>query len=182
MKLAILDRDGTLDALGERIAAAPGDWQPLPGALEALARLSQAGWRVVLAVHQPLLAHKRLSMHALMLLHQRLQQQLGALGGRIDAVFLCPHAESDVCDCRAPAPGLLLQIQERYSVPGTEMTVIGSGRAHLQAGAAVGSALHLVCTGEAATVDPALPLPAGWPAGARAHASLSACIDHLLAT
>lgn len=180
MKLAVLDRDGTLDALGQPPTAAPEDWRPLPGALEALARLGQAGWRVVLATNQPLLAEGRLAMPALVALHARLQRDLAALGGRIDAFFLCPHAEADACDCRKPLPGLMRQIEERCAVAGADLTVIGSCLAHLQAGAAVGAALHLVCTGEAAGVDPARPLPAAWPAGTRAHASLAACVDHLV--
>ena len=180
MKLAILDRDGTLNALADPPITTPEQWQPLPGALQALARLTQAGWRVVLSTNQPLLARGRLTMPALVRIHVRMQRELAALGGRIDAFFLCPHDVADGCDCHKPAPGLMRQIEERYGVAGSELTVIGSCLAHLRAGAAVGAALHLVCTGEAQAVDASAPLSSAWPPGTRVHASLATCVDALL--
>lgn len=181
MKLAILDRDGTLNALGPGgLIASPAEWQPLPGALEAVARLNQAGWHVVVATNQPGLGRGLFDVVALNAIHAKMHRQMAAVGGRIDAVFYCPHTAEEECGCRKPAPGLLEQICERYGVEPHDVLVVGNCQAHLQAGAAVGAKLHVVCTGQAAELVPGQPLPAGWPAGAQVHASLAQWAEQLL--
>ena len=105
---------------------------------------------------------------------------INTLGGRIDAVFYCPHAADEECACRKPAPGLLEQISDRYGVERDDVQVVGSCVAHLQAGAALGAQLHLVCTGQSAQVHPGGPLPAGVPPGTRVYASLGDFVDQLL--
>ena len=181
MKLAILDRDGTINALGDHdFIASPADWQPLPGALEAIARLNHAGWHVVVATNQPGLGRGLFDVVALNAIHALMHKQLAALGGRIEAIFYCPHAPDEACTCRKPAPGLLEQICDRYGVDPDKVCVVGSRPEHLQAGAALGAALHLVATGAAAALDKAAPLPPEWPPGTRLHANLSALAEHLL--
>ena len=180
MKLAILDRDGTLNALGDGFIASAADWTPLPGALEAVARLNHAGWHVVLATNQPGLGRGLFDAQTLVAIHAKMHRQLAALGGRIDAVFYCPHTETEGCSCRKPAPGLMEQICERYGAEGDEILVIGNCTAHLQAASDLGAQLHMVCTGRSAQLDPRQPLPPGWPPGTRAHASLGALVDFLL--
>lgn len=177
MKLAILDRDGTLNALGDGFIASPQDWEPLPGALEAVARLNQAGWHVVVATNQPGLGRGLFDTQALVVIHAKMHRLLASLGGRIDAVFYCPHAEGEACACRKPAPGLMQQIQERYGVEGPQILVVGSCLAHLQAAADLGAQLHMVCTGRSAHLDAHQGLPPGWPPGTRAHASLGDLVD-----
>ncbi|NMM78992.1 D-glycero-beta-D-manno-heptose 1,7-bisphosphate 7-phosphatase [Acidovorax sp. SRB_24] len=182
MKIAILDRDGTINALGdEPFIASPDDWKPVPGALAAIARLNHGGWRVVIATNQPGLGRGLFDVAALNAIHGGMHRQLAAMGGRIDAVFYCPHAPDEACHCRKPATGLFEQICERYGVDAHEVCVVGSCIAHLQAGAAFGAPLHLVCTGAAAGLDPAAALPPEWPPGTRAHASLAAFAEELLA-
>lgn len=163
MKLAILDRDGTLNALGDGFIASAADWTPLPGALEAVARLNHGGWHVVLATNQPGLGRGLFDAQTLVAIHAKMHRQLAALGGRIDAVFYCPHAETEGCNCRKPAPGLMEQIRERYGADGDEILVVGSCPAHLQAASELGAQLHMVCTGRSAHLDPLQPLPPGWP-------------------
>ena len=180
MKLAILDRDGLLNEQGEGFIASPADWRPLPGALEAVALLNQAGWHVVVATNQPGLGRGLFDVVALNAIHAKMHRQLAAVGGRIDAVFYCPHAADENCACRKPAPGLLEQIGERYGVERHDMRVVGSCVAHLQAGAALGAQVHLVCTGHAAGVVPGGPLPLGIPPGTGVHASLGDFVDQLL--
>ena len=181
MKLAILDRDGLLNALGDDYITSADDWVPVPGALEAIARLNHAGWHVVVATNQPGLGRGLFDVVALNAIHAKLHRQVAAVGGRIDAVFYCPHAADEDCSCRKPAPGLLEQICDRYGVERNEVRVVGSCEAHLQAGAALGAQLHLVCTGQSASHVPGQPLPPGVPAGTLAHADLQAFTDHLLA-
>ncbi|SER62700.1 D-glycero-beta-D-manno-heptose 1,7-bisphosphate 7-phosphatase [Giesbergeria anulus] len=182
MKLAILDRDGTINALGEdEFITSPTDWQPLPGALDAIARLNHAGWHVVVAANQPGLGRGLFDMATLNAVHGAMHKQLAAVGGRIDAVFYCPHTPDEACYCHKPAPGLLEQICERYGVDASKVCIIGSCLPHMQAGATVKGILHLVCTGQAAELDPAAPLPPEWPTGIQTHASMVALVDQLLA-
>ena len=180
MKIAIIDRDGTLNALGNEYIATPDEWVPIPGALEAVARLSRAGWHVVIATNQPGLGRGVIDVHALNAIHARLLKQVSALGGRIDAVFFCPHSDAEHCNCRKPAPGLLEQIRDRYGVERHDVRVVGSCAAHVQAGAALGAQVHLVCTGHSAQVAPGGPLPVGLPPGTLVHASLDDFVGCLL--
>ena len=136
MKLVILDRDGTLNPLGDEYITSADEWTAVPGALEAIARLNHAGWHVVVATNQPGLGRGLFDVVALNAIHAKMHRQLAAVGGRIDAVFYCPHAADENCACRKPAPGLLEQIGERYGVERHDMRVVGSCVAHLQAGAA----------------------------------------------
>lgn len=176
MKLAILDRDGTLGPAGQ----AGASWAALPGALEAVARLNRAGWHVVLATNQPGLALGELGMSELNALHASLHRALAEAGARIEAVFYCPHGPEEGCACRQPAPGLLQQIGERYGAEPHETWVIGSCAPHLQAGAHLGAHLHLVCAQAAEALQAGQPLPAEFPPRVHVHASLEQLVASLL--
>lgn len=180
MKLVILDRDGTLNPMGDDYITSADEWTAVPGALEAIARLNHAGWHVVVATNQPGLGRGLFDVVALNAIHAKMHRQLAAVGGRIDAVFYCPHAADEDCSCRKPAPGLLEQIGDRYGVERHELRVVGSCAAHVQAGAALGAQVHLVCTGRSAQVVPGGPLPEGLPPGTLVHASLGDFVDQLL--
>lgn len=182
MKIAILDRDGTLNQLGEEYITTPDEWHAQPGALEAVARLNRAGWHVVVATNQPGLGRGLFDVLALNAIHAKMLRQLNSLGGRIDAVFYCPHVPDDGCACRKPAPGLFEQIADRYGVEPHDVRVVGSTAEHLQAGAALGAQLHLVCMGHSAHLAPGQPLPPEVPPGTQVHADLQAFAEHLLAT
>lgn len=181
MKLAILDRDGTLNPLGEDFISSADEWTAVPGALESIARLNHAGWHVVVATNQPGLGRGLFDVMAINAIHAKMHRQLAAVGGRIDAVFYCPHAPDEGCACRKPAPGLIEQICERYGVEGPEVRVVGNCVEHIQAGAAAGAQqLHLLCTGQSAGVDPHGPVPGGLPPRTVMHANLQDFVDHLL--
>jgi D-glycero-D-manno-heptose 1,7-bisphosphate phosphatase len=181
MKLAIFDRDGTLNALaeGEDFVTSPAQWQPIAGALQAIARLSHAGWRVVLATHQPGLGRGLFDVTTLNAIHALMHKQLAAVGGRIDAVFYCPHTADDACNCHKPSPGLLEQICERYRLDPRTVPLISSCAAQLQAGAALGMALHWIAgtPGTASSGGAGVPLPVG----TQQHADLAAAVAQLLA-
>lgn len=176
MKLAILDRDGTLNAADDSFLQAPESWVALPGALEAVARLNRGGWHVVLATNQAGLGLGEVAMGDLNALHAKMHRALAAAGARIEAVFYCPHAPDEGCDCRQPAPGLMRQIAERYGAESHETWVIGSCPAHLQAGAHLGAHLHLVCAQTAA----GQALSPEFPPQVHAHASLAELVASLL--
>lgn len=180
MKLAILDRDGTLNLMGGDYITCADEWIPVAGALEAVARLNHAGWHVVVATNQPGLGRGLFDVMALNAIHAKMHRHLAAVGGRIDAVFYCPHAADEDCGCRKPAPGLLEQICDRYGVERPDVHVVGNCVAHVQAGEALGAQVHLVCTGESAHLTPGGPLPAGVAPGTRVHASLGDFVDQLL--
>jgi D-glycero-D-manno-heptose 1,7-bisphosphate phosphatase len=150
LKLLVLDRDGTLNEDRDDFVKSAGEWVPLPGALEAVARLHQAGWHTVVATNQSGLGRGLFDTAALNAMHLKMNGLLARLGGRIDAVFFCPHTPDDHCDCRKPQPGLLLQIGERYGVDLAQVVVVGDSLRDMQAAAAAGCQRHLVCTGKAA--------------------------------
>ncbi|NBW24930.1 MAG: D-glycero-beta-D-manno-heptose 1,7-bisphosphate 7-phosphatase [Betaproteobacteria bacterium] len=116
MKLVILDRDGTINADRDDYVKSSAEWLPLPGALEAIARLNQAGWHVVVATNQSGIGRGLFDMETLNAMHSKMHSLLAAVGGRVDAVFFCPHTPADACDCRKPAAGLFHRIGERYGI------------------------------------------------------------------
>jgi D-glycero-D-manno-heptose 1,7-bisphosphate phosphatase len=155
MKLVILDRDGTINEDRDDYVKSIDEWVPVPGALEAIARLNHAGWHTVIATNQSGLARGLFDMAALNAIHARMNRELGALGGRIDAVFFCPHGPDDGCRCRKPLPGLFEMIGERYGVDLGEAHLVGDSLRDLQAGVSVGCSPHLVRTGKGARLDAA---------------------------
>ncbi len=180
MKLVILDRDGTLNADSDDYIKSAAEWVPLPGAIEAVARLNHAGWHVVVASNQAGLGRGLFDVAALNAMHAKMHKLVAAQGGRIDAVFYCPHTPDDACACRKPQPGLFEQIGERFGVDLHGVPVVGDHLRDLQAGAAVGCELHLVLTGKGA-VYRGRALPDTFPGSTRVHDDLGAFADHLIA-
>jgi D-glycero-D-manno-heptose 1,7-bisphosphate phosphatase len=181
VKLVILGRDGVLNQFREGHVTAPEEWVPVPGALEALARLNHAGWHVVVATNQSGIGRSMIDMSTVNAVHAHMNRQLQLVGGRIDAVFLCPHTPEDDCACRKPKPGLMLDIARRYGVDIAQIPMVGDTARDLLAAAAAGCEPHLVRSGRAADLTPeALQALQAQVPGARVHASLSGFVDHLL--
>ncbi len=155
MNLIILDRDGTINEDREDFVKSADEWVPMPGALEAIARLNQAGWQTVVATNQSGLGRGLFDMAALNAMHSKMNAALSSLGGRISAVFFCPHAPEDQCSCRKPLPGLYQQIGERYGVPLARVPVVGDSVRDLEAAVAAGCSPHLVRTGKGAAMSAA---------------------------
>ena len=181
MKLVILGRDGTLNQYRDDHVKSPEELQPLPGALEAVARLNHAGWHTVLATNQPGIGRGLLDMASLNAVHMRLNQLLAEKGGRLDAAFFCPHTPEEGCTCRKPLPGLLEQIAERFGVDLDSVHMVGASLRDLQTAAAAGCVPHLVRGDRLANTDEAQieELLAQVP-GSCQHASLSAFADQLI--
>ena len=178
--VVVLDRDGTLNDDRYSIITSPDDWQPIAGALAAVALLNQVGWKVVIATNQSGLGRGLFDMATLNAVHQKMQQLLAQEGGRIEAVFFCPHTRDDACDCRKPKPGLFQRISERFAVPPERMVVVGNTVRHVQAGAAMGASTHLLLVGKCAEYSVDNP-PPGLPAATAMHADLSAFVHALIA-
>lgn len=148
MKLVILDRDGTINADRDDYVKTVDEWVALPGAMEAIARLNHAGWHTVIATNQSGLHRGLFDMSTLNAMHVKLNQELAVAGGRIDAVFFCPHTPTECCGCRKPLPGLFQKIGERFSVDLADVISVGDSLRDLQAAAAAGCQTHLVRTGK----------------------------------
>ena len=182
IKLVILDRDGTINRASDEFVKSPEEWEPLPGALEAIGRLNHAGYHVVLATNQSGLGRGLFDIAALNSVHAHMMKALSAHGGRVDAVFYCPHAPDEGCHCRKPEPGLLEQIAERYGVDLLAVPYIGDSLRDMQAAASAGCQPHLVCTGRHPDLKGTVGTPSGFPEGTQVHDDLAACVDHLLAS
>ena len=182
MKLVILDRDGTINADSDEFIKSPQEWLPLPGALEAIARLNHAGWHTVIASNQSGLGRGLFDVGSLNAMHAKMHKMLAAQGGRIDAVFYCPHTPDEGCTCRKPLPGLFEQIGDRFGIDlkVTRTPVVGDGLRDLQAGFAAGCEPHLVLTGKGAEFR-GCALPDTYPLSTTVHEDLAAFADWLIA-
>ncbi|NWK78605.1 D-glycero-beta-D-manno-heptose 1,7-bisphosphate 7-phosphatase [Aquitalea sp. LB_tupeE] len=148
MKLVILDRDGVINEDRDDFVKNTMEWVPLPHSLEAIANLTQAGWRVVVATNQSGLARGLFDVHALNAMHEKMHRLVGQTGGRIDAVAYCPHGPDHGCECRKPLPGMVLELAERFNVKLQGLPLIGDSLRDLESVAAVGGQPILVRTGK----------------------------------
>lgn len=155
MKLVILDRDGTINHERDDYIKSSEEWVPLPGAMEAVARLNHAGWHVVVATNQSGIGRGLFDMAALNAMHAKMHQILARHGARVDAVFFCPHTPEDQCSCRKPQPGLFNMIGERFGVSLDGVPMVGDLPRDVLAAQSVGCEPHLVRTGQAATMTEA---------------------------
>ncbi|WP_397475308.1 D-glycero-beta-D-manno-heptose 1,7-bisphosphate 7-phosphatase [Pusillimonas sp.] len=159
MKLVILDRDGVINHDSPSFVKNPAEWVALPGSLEAIARLSQAGWRVVIASNQSGLARGLFNMETLNAIHAKMRTELAQLGGHIDSIFICPHGPDDNCLCRKPKPGMYHDIARRYDVSLKNVPAVGDSLRDLQAASKAGCSPWLVLTGNGLNTQDSDELP-----------------------
>lgn len=176
MKLVILDRDGVINEDRDDFVKNTMEWQPLPKSCDAIANLTQAGWRVVVATNQSGIGRGLFDVNALNAMHEKMHRLVGQAGGRIDAVLFCPHVTGDNCGCRKPMPGMIEQIAERFNARFEGLPMIGDSLRDLQAIAAVGGRPLLVKTGKGLrTLE-----KGGLPAGTQVFDNLFAAADYLI--
>ncbi len=161
MKLVVLDRDGTINHDSDQYIKSPAEWKPIRGSLEAIARLTQSGHRVVVATNQSGIARGLFDMTTLNAIHDAMQRAVQRAGGRIDAIFFCPHANDADCECRKPKPGMLLEIGRRLNADLEGVPVVGDALRDLQAAQAVRARPVLVLTGKGKKTRSAGGLPPG---------------------
>jgi len=161
MKLAILDRDGVINFDSDAFIKNPDEWRPIPGSLDAIARLTQSGWRIVVATNQSGVGRGLLDMASLNAINAKMHKAVLQAGGRIDAVFYCPDTAEPESPCRKPNPGMFLAISERFNTSLERLPAVGDGLRDLQAAAAVGAQPILVLTGKGAKTRAAGGLPEG---------------------
>jgi len=148
VKLVILDRDGVINHDSDQFIKSPDEWRPIPGSLEAIARLNHAGFRVVVATNQSGIGRGLFDMGTLNAIHEKMHRALAQVGGRVDAVFFCPHTADADCECRKPRAGLLQEAARRFHVDMTTVPCIGDSLRDLQAAEEVGAQPMLVLTGK----------------------------------
>lgn len=154
MKAVFLDRDGTL--IVERgYITVPEGVELIPGAAAAVARLREAGWKVLVVTNQGCVAKGLITEDELGLIHLRMVSMLAEAGAELDGVYYCPHhpdgdqiSYSVECDCRKPRPGLLERAAGEHGVELSESVMIGDTLRDLEAGRAVGARSVLVLTGK----------------------------------
>lgn len=178
-KLIILDRDGTINIDSDEYIKSPEEWRPIPGALEAIARLNHAGFHVVVASNQSGLGRGLMDVASLNAIHALMNKQLNQVGGRVDAIFYCPHTPDEACTCRKPAPGLLEQISERYGLSLSGVPFVGDSLRDMRAAVSAGCSPHLVLTGKSECWR-GQALPVDFPSNTRTHTDLSAFATHWL--
>ncbi len=148
MKLIILDRDGVINEDSDEFIKSPDEFIPIAGSLEAIARLKQAGYTVVVATNQSGIARKLLDTGALNAVHAKLQRELARLGVALDAIFFCPHGPDDHCACRKPKPGLFHDIGARFQAQICGVPSVGDSLRDVEAAREVDAKPILVRTGK----------------------------------
>ena len=160
MKLIILDQTGVINQGSGAFIKIPNEWIPIPGSLEAIARLTHAGYRVVIAANQSGIGRGLLDMATYNAINDKMYKAVNQAGGRIDAIFFCPHTNADKCNCRKPATGLFSEIMQRYGVNLKNVMAVGDSLKDLQAAAAAGAIPALVLTGNGEATRTAQEIPA----------------------
>lgn len=176
-KLVILDRDGVVNEDSDAFIKSPEEWHPLPGSLRAIARMNQAGIRVALATNQSGIARGLYDLPTMHAIHRRMQSELAIEGGRIEAIFFCPHGPESECDCRKPRSGMVRMALERAEVPATLAVLVGDSLRDLVAAREAGVRGALVRTGGGAAVEEDAVAEGLTPGGV--HDDLAAFVDTL---
>lgn len=178
LKLIVLDRDGVINEDSDAYVKSLAEWVPIPGSLEAMARLHHAGWCLAIATNQSGLARGLFDEATLAAMHSQLQGLLSQQGAKVELILHCPHGPEAHCDCRKPRPGLFRQIAEHFGLPDLQgVPVVGDSLRDLQAGVALHAQPYLVKTGKGHHT-----LQGELPAGTLIFENLSAVADHLLRT
>ncbi len=176
MKLIILDRDGVINMDSDQFIKSPAEWQPIPGSLEAIARLNQADYRVVVATNQSGVGRGLFDMPTLNAIHDKMHKACAMVGAHIDAVFFCPHTAESHCHCRKPEVGMLEEIALRYNVSLVNVPIVGDSLRDLLPAAELGARPYLVLTGKGAKTQST----GGLPEGTLVFSDLAAVASELL--
>lgn len=179
-RLIILDRDGVINKDSDAFIKSPEEFVPLPGSLEAIARLNAAGYQVAVATNQSGIARGLFDLDTLNAMHKKLDALLLDIGGKIDILVYCPHGPDAGCDCRKPKPGLLQQISQKLEMTLDDVPVIGDSLRDLQSAQAVGAMPMLVRTGKGERSFVQLNAESGL-ANVPVFKDLAAVVDVLLA-
>ena len=180
-KLIILGRDGILNHYRDDHVKSPDEWLPIDGALEAVSRLNHVGWHTVVATNQAGIGRGMIDMASINAVHAEMNRKLLAQGGRLDAVFFCPHTPEEQCVCRKPLPGMMLDIGRRYGVDLAQVLMVADTVRDIQAAVAAGCEPHLVLSGRASALsEDALQQVLAAATRTQVHADLAAFAEFVL--
>ncbi len=183
MKLVILDRDGVINRDSANFIKNPNEWLPIAGSLDAIALLNQSGFRVAVATNQSGISRGLFDMATLNSIHEKMNRELAIVGGRVDAIFYCPHAADDHCHCRKPDIGMIEDIGRRFSTELHGVPAVGDALRDLQAFSAAGCQPILVLTGkgEATLAASKLSIDKALPENTWVCADLAEAVQHIIA-
>ena len=176
-KLVILDRDGVINVDSDHFIKSPDEWKAIPGSIEAIARLNQNGYRVVVATNQSGIGRGLVVMATLNAINDKMMEMVFRSGGRIDAIFFCPCTAEQQCHCRKPDTGMFEDIAARYHIGLAGVPTVGDSQRDLEAGVKAGCSPILVLTGKGKKTRDKGTLPKG----TRVFADLAAAADALVA-
>ena len=180
-RLVILDRDGVINRDSDAFVRNAAEWIPIEGSIEAIARLSRAGFRVCVATNQSGIGRGLFGVRELYAMNRKLRRLTRRAGGDIDLIAFCPHHPDAGCECRKPAPGLLDRIEQRTGLPLQGALLVGDALRDLEAGAARGCELWLVRTGKGSrSLAEARLRPPAWWDRVRVADDLAAVVDDTL--
>ena len=177
MKLVILDRDGVINHDSDQFIKTPDEWKPIPGSLEAIARLTHSGYRVVVCSNQSGVGRGLLDMATLNAINDKMYKALSPLGGRIDALFYCPHAAEANCSCRKPKAGMFEDIAKRFNTSLAGVPAVGDSLRDLEASVQLGCRPMLVLTGKGQKTF----TTGGLPEGTQVFEDLAAAVRAIIA-
>lgn len=175
MSLIILDRDGVINHDSDDFIKSPAEWEPIEGSLEAIARLNYAGYKVVVITNQSGIARGLLDVETLNRIHSKMHRMLAQVGGKIEAIFFCPHGPDDKCDCRKPKDGAFRELASRLRLSLENIVAVGDSLRDIQAAQSAGAKPVLVRTGKGEST-----LKKGIPKGVPVYDDLAAVVDALL--
>jgi D-glycero-D-manno-heptose 1,7-bisphosphate phosphatase len=176
MKLIILDRDGVINFDSDQFIKSPEEWKPIPGSLEAIARLNQAGYRVAVATNQSGIGRGLFDMPTLNAIHDKMHKSLAQVGGRVDAIFFCPHTNDTNCECRKPKSGMIEEVAIRFGVSLKGVPAVGDSLRDLEAAGRLGAQPYLVLTGKGTKTQ----AKGGLPEGTLIYPDLASVVSSLL--
>jgi D-glycero-D-manno-heptose 1,7-bisphosphate phosphatase len=176
VKLIILDRDGVINEDSDAFIKSVDEWIPIPGSIEAMARLYHAGYTLAIATNQSGIARGYYDVVMLDAMHTKMRYLLATLGAEVAYIAYCPHLSSDHCDCRKPKPGMLLTIAKHFGIAPAQAHVVGDSLRDWQAAAALGASYAQVRTGKGLRTLAEGKLPADIPV----FANLADYADSLL--
>jgi D-glycero-D-manno-heptose 1,7-bisphosphate phosphatase len=177
MKLVILDRDGVINFDSDQYIKSTAEWRPIPGSIEAIARLNQSGYRIAVATNQSGIGRGLFDMATLNAINDKMMELVFRQGGRIDALFFCPHTATEECSCRKPKTGMLEEIAARFHTDLKGVPSVGDSLKDLQAAEAVGAQPILVLTGKGAKTQ----AEGGLPKKTLVFENLAEAARHLIA-
>lgn len=148
MKIIILDRDGVINQDSDKYIKNIDEWEVIPSSLEAIANLTQAGFKLVVCTNQSGISRGLFTFEELNAMHEKMHKLVANAGGQIAAIFVCPHKPEDNCECRKPKSKMIFEICERFNIDDiSRVIMVGDSAKDLYAIASAGGIPVLVKTG-----------------------------------